>query len=248
MQLRVGTSGFSFPEWRGHFYPEKLPAAQMLSFYADRLPTVEINNTFYNMPKEPMLAGWAQKVPDSFSFALKAARRITHIGKLKGTAASVESFVRVASVLGTKLGPLLFQLPPTLPRDDALLAEFLGTIPKNARVALEFRHASWFHDTVYTLLSGHGAALCAAEVDPGEGTGSPYVRTAPFGYVRLRRAIYDEASLSAAFERIQSLGVEDAFVYLKHEVLGPTYAASLVNFAGSRRAPKPQRAPRKKAR
>ncbi|HEY8943641.1 MAG TPA: DUF72 domain-containing protein [Polyangiaceae bacterium] len=228
MRLVVGTSGFSYTEWRGSFYPEKLPESAMLRAYAERLPSVEINNTFYRMPQAAVLEGWASKVPASFSFALKAPRRITHIGKLKNVADVVDSFFQTARVLGERLGPVLFQLPPTFRKDEAILAEFLALLPPSVRVALEFRHPSWFEESVYARLAERQVALCAAEVDPDEGSSSPFVKTAPFGYVRLRRASYDEASLGEALQRIRDLGVDEAFVYLKHEVLGPSYALSLL--------------------
>lgn len=229
MRLIVGTSGFSYPEWRGTFYPEKLPESSMLRVYAERLPSVEINNTFYRMPQRAVLDGWAQKVPDSFRFALKAPRRITHIGKLKNVNDALEYFVTTAQALGDKLGPLLFQLPPTFRKDETLLDEFLTLCPAGIRVAFEFRHASWFEDSVYARLSERGVALCATEVDPDEGIDSPFVKTAAFTYVRLRRAAYDESSLAGALDRVRALPVDEAFVYFKHEVLGPSYAQSLMS-------------------
>ena len=240
MRTVVGTSGFSYPEWRGSFYPESLPEKAMLGAYAERLPTVEINNTFYRMPKPSLFEGWLQKVPDGFTFAVKAPRRITHLGKLENVAEPTGLFFDTVRTLGAKLGPLLFQLPPTFKRDEAVLAEFLTLCPADVSIAFEFRHDSWFTDSVYGLLSERSAALVAAEVDADEGSGAPFVRTAPFTYVRLRRNTYDEAGLDAAFARIQALGVERAFVYMKHEVLGPAYAESLLALAaGAPRKPLP---------
>lgn len=200
----------------------------MLGAYAERLPTVEVNNTFYRLPDRSVFEGWASKVPDGFTFALKAPRRITHLSKLKGVAEPFAQLTERARVLGGKLGPLLFQLPPTLRKDEPLLADFLAARPTELQVALEFRHPTWFVDSVYALLAEAGVALCAAEVDAGEGTGAPFVRTAPFTYVRLRRETYDEAGLAAAYERIRALGVDQAYVYFKHEVLGPSYARALL--------------------
>lgn len=227
MLLFAGTSGFSYPEWRGTFYEAGLPAARMLSAYAEKLTTVEINNTFYRMPQPSLLTGWAAQTPASFSFALKAPRRITHIAKLKGTEATVATLFELGALMGERLGPVLFQLPPTLRKDMGLITAFCASLPKGARATLEFRHPSWFSDDVYGALSDAGVALCACEVDADEGTGAPFVRTAPFTYVRLRKALYDKASLAVVLEQLRALGVEQAFVYFKHEVLGPKYALEL---------------------
>lgn len=227
MHLFAGTSGFSYPGWRGTFYDEGLPESRMLAAYSAKLPTVEINNTFYRMPKASLLTGWADKTPPEFTFALKAPRRITHIAKLKDTEELVGTLFQLAQGLGQKQGPVLFQTPPFLRMDTGLLAAFCASLPKGARATLEFRHASWFCDEVYSVLSDAQVALCACEVDPDEGTGAPFVRTAPFSYVRLRRAVYESAELDAVLARIHALGVEQAFVYFKHEVLGPKYALEL---------------------
>jgi len=227
MLLFAGTSGFSYPGWRGTFYEEGLPESKMLAAYAAKLPTVEINNTFYRMPQASLLTGWAEKTPASFSFALKAPRRITHISKLKDTEALVATLFQLAEGLGAKQGPVLFQTPPFLRMDTGLLTAFCASLPKGARATLEFRHPSWFCDEVYSVLSAAGVALCACEVDPDEGSGAPFVRTAPFSYVRLRRAVYETSELEAVLTRIHALGVEQAFVYFKHEVLGPKYALEL---------------------
>jgi uncharacterized protein YecE (DUF72 family) len=228
----AGTSGFSYPGWRGTFYDEALPESRMLASYAAKLSTVEINNTFYRMPKASLLTGWAEKTPETFSFALKAPRRITHIAKLKDSEGAVATLFQLAEGMGKKLGPVLFQLPPFLRMDLGLLSAFCAALPKDARATLEFRHPSWFCDEVYSVLSAAGVALCACEVDPDEGSGAPFVRTAPFTYARLRRAVYDSAELDAVLERIAALGVEQAFVYFKHEVLGPKYALELSARAG----------------
>ncbi|MGC4093932.1 MAG: DUF72 domain-containing protein [Polyangiaceae bacterium] len=229
----AGTSGFSYKEWRGTFYEERLPEAKMLEAYATKLPTVEINNTFYRMPKAALFEGWRDKTPAGFTFALKAPRRITHISKLKNAAEQVPYLVEVARVLGDKLGPTLFQLPPTFRKDTALLSELCSVWPRDLRAALEFRHSSWFSDDVYAVLEAAGVALCAAEVDPDEGEDSPYVRTAPFTYVRLRRAEYSNDGLGAALDKIRALKVDSAFVYLKHEVKGPAYAQQLLRLAAT---------------
>ena len=163
MRVRIGTSGFSYKEWKGSFYPEDLPASAMLSFYASRFPTVEINNTFYRMPTASVLSSWAEQVPDGFTFALKASQRITHRARLKDAGDSVEFFFRVATTLGDRLGPVLFQLPPNLKKDLPRLSDFLRLLPAGSRSAFEFRHVSWFEDHVFDALRAAGAALCVAE-------------------------------------------------------------------------------------
>jgi len=225
MDLVVGTSGFSYPEWRGSFYPEGLAAEDMLRSYSERLPSVEINNTFYRMPQPALLEGWNNKVQGDFSFALKAPRSITHIARLKGAADPVAHFLKVAGTLGSRLGPILFQLPPFFRKDAGVLREFLTLLPAGTKAAFEFRHPSWFDDEVAGVLSDKQAALVAG--DPDEGEPLPLMATGPFGYLRLRAVSYDVAGLSAWLHRIAAQPWQQAFVYLKHEVLGPAYAQSL---------------------
>jgi uncharacterized protein YecE (DUF72 family) len=233
MRLFAGTSGFSYVEWRGSFYPERLPEKQMLAHYSSRLATVELNNTFYRMPRAELIDGWAAGVPDGFTFAPKAPRRITHSQKLEGSERDAAQFLEIVGRLGDKLGPLLFQLPPFMKKDLGRLSTFLDLLPRGTRAAFEFRHPSWFEDDVYAALAARELALCAAEVDPGDGTGAPLLRTAPYSYVRLRRSEYDSAALDAFLGRLAALDVGDAFVYFKHEVLGPSYALELVKRAGA---------------
>jgi uncharacterized protein YecE (DUF72 family) len=232
MRLAAGTSGFSFAEWRGNFYPERLPQAKMLASYSSRLPTVELNNTFYRMPRPELIDGWAGGVPAGFTFAPKAPRRITHSQKLDGSQEAMAQFLDAVKRFDDKLGPLLFQLPPFMKKDVGRLTAFLELLPQGTRAAFEFRHASWFDDEVYAALAAREVALCAAEVDPGDGTGAPLLRTASYSYVRLRRAEYDAAALDAFLSRLAVLGVDEAFVYFKHEVQGPSYALELLNRAG----------------
>ena len=200
MQVLVGTSGYSYKEWKGTFYPEDLKAADMLRYYAERLATVEINNTFYRMPTDAMLAHWAEQVPDGFTFVLKGAQRITHMKRLKDVADPVDYFFRTAATLGRKLGPVFFQLPPTSRRTCERLREFLALLPADRPVAFEFRHESWFDEEVYAALREKGAALCAADTDDSGEEGAPIVPTASWGYLRLRRADYDDAA-SARVDR-----------------------------------------------
>ena len=227
MELFVGTSGFSYAEWKGTFYPAGLPDADMLKSYAARLPTVEINNTFYRMPQPALLEGWSHKVADvsAFTFAVKAPKSITHISRLKDAAEVTAHFLKVAATLATRLGPILFQLPPFFRKDAGVLREFLELLPPGTKSAFEFRHASWFDDEVATLLADKGAALVAG--DPDDGEPLPLIATAPFGYLRLRAASYDLLGLQAWHARIAAQPWQAAYVYLKHEVLGPAYAQGL---------------------
>jgi uncharacterized protein YecE (DUF72 family) len=230
VRVLTGTSGYSYPEWKGNFYPEKLAAKDMLRFYAERFPTVEINNTFYRMPKEALLQGWADQVPESFTFVLKASQRITHIKRLKECGEQLTYLFRVASTLGSRLGPLLFQLPPNFRKDVPRLKSFFESMPERRRVAVEFRHASWFDDEVYQILRGEGAALCVA--DTGEEPAAPLVATTDWGYLRLRREDFGDAELRDWARRIREQPWSDAYVFLKHEEggKGPKLAARLMEF------------------
>jgi uncharacterized protein YecE (DUF72 family) len=214
--IRIGTSGFSYKEWLGGFYPAKTPGTKMLEHYARRLPTVEINYTFRAMPKAAMLERWAAQTPAHFRFALKAPQRITHIARLSGAEESLDYFIEVSNALGAKLGPVLFQLPPDLKCDLNRLRNFLAAIRGRIRAAFEFRNASWFDDAVLAALKEGGAALCIAESEKLE---TPPERTAPWVYVRMRKEGYDEAALKAWAERIQRFADSgaDVYIYLKHE-------------------------------
>ncbi len=227
VNVRIGTSGFSYPEWKGNFYPEKIAAKDMLRFYAQRFPTVEINNTFYRMPKEALLSGWAGQVPESFTFVIKASKRITHDRRLQECGELLGYLVRVTSTLGPRLGPLLFQLPPNFKKDVPRLRRFLEEMPERRRAAVEFRHASWFDDEVFETLRSRGAALCVA--DTGEEPVAPLVATTDWGYLRLRREDFDDAALREWARRIRGQPWSDAFVFMKHEEegRGPKLAARL---------------------
>jgi uncharacterized protein YecE (DUF72 family) len=236
MELLAGTSGFSYKEWLGKFYPEKLAPDAMLRFYAGHFTTVEINNTFYRMPAEDMLARWAAEVPERFEFTLKAPRRITHEKRLREAETDVAEFLRRAHLLGGKLGALLFQLPPYLKKDLPRLEGFLAAIPPGERVAFEFRHESWQDDEVYGALRERGAMLCVTDTDEGD---TPFVATADCGYLRLRRTHYEDAELRAWAERIAATGLARMYVYFMHEddALGAVFAQRLNEFWRAARSP-----------
>jgi uncharacterized protein YecE (DUF72 family) len=234
--VRTGTSGFSYDEWHGRFYPDDLAASERLGFYGSRLKSVEINNTFYQMPKEELLVRWRDAVPADFCFALKAPRRITHVLRLKGAEDPLRRFIEVAGVLGGRLGPLLFQLPPFARKDTGLLAEFLSLLPPGQKAAFEFRHPSWFDEETYAVLASKDASLCTGDADD-EGKSPPFVATASFGYLRLRSPSYDAKGLGTWCERILAQKWTEAFAYLKHEVDGPAYAGFLDAVAGGKPLP-----------
>jgi len=214
LEILAGTSGYSHKEWRGRFYPAGLPASAMLRYYAERFPTVEINNTFYRMPAESMLSHWAEEVPARFAFTLKAPRRITHELRLAEAESAVAEFLRRAAVLGDKLGALLFQLPPSLKKDLHRLRDFLAVLPSDRRVAFEFRHASWQDEAVYEALRARGVMLCVTDTDDGD---TPFVATSNCGYVRLRRTHYDDGDLRAWVDGIAARGLARTYVYFMHE-------------------------------
>jgi uncharacterized protein YecE (DUF72 family) len=230
VNVRIGTSGYSYKEWKGNFYPEKMAAKDMLRFYAERFPTVEINNTFYRMPKEELLDSWAAQVPQSFTFVLKASQRITHIKRLNNVGEELGYLFQVTRTLGARLGPLLFQLPPNFRKDVPRLTAFFESMPERRRVAVEFRHASWFDDEVFAALRGQGAALCVA--DTGEEPAVPLVATTDWGYLRLRREDFSDPDLREWARRIREQPWSDAFVFMKHEEegRGPKLAARLIEF------------------
>ena len=229
-QLLSGTSGFSYKEWLGKFYPEKHPVDAMLRYYAGHFATVEINNTFYRMPAETMLARWAEEVPENFAFTLKAPRRITHELRLKDCETHVAEFARRAQALGGKLGPLLFQLPPYLKKDLPRLRDFLALLPAGRPAAFEFRNESWQDGEVYAALRAKGAMLCYTDTD--EGDSPPVVATADCAYLRLRRTHYDDSELGDWAGRIAALSLERVYVYFMHEddALGAVFARKLLDF------------------
>lgn len=232
-RILAGASGYSYKEWKGGFYPEDLKPEGMLAWYAERLPTVEINNTFYQMPRVNVLEHWAQCTPPQFRFAIKASRRITHLARLKAATAldSVVYLYKNLATLGAKRGPVLFQLPPNLKKDLPRLSEFLSLLPKGHAAAFEFRNESWFADEIYDALRDAGAALCLSEREDNEPP--PLVETAPWGYVRLRLETYADQDLERWARRLADTGWKETYVYFMHEPTAPAYAQTLMRFASS---------------
>jgi uncharacterized protein YecE (DUF72 family) len=237
MSVFVGTSGYNYPEWRGTFYPEKFSTDKMLAYYAERFPTVEINYTFYRIPTEKLLAGWAAGTPERFTFTLKAPRRITHDSKLQRVEELTLSFCKIARTLGPKLGVLLFQLPPTFKKDAAVLREFTELLPDGTRAAFEFRHASWFDREVFDVLRARNLALCVAD---SEKMSAPVEITADYAYFRLRDEGYQQADIERWAGIIARLDrVTASYVYFKHEEqgLGPEFAKRLMTSLDAQSAP-----------
>jgi uncharacterized protein YecE (DUF72 family) len=233
MRLLAGTSGFSYKEWVGEFYPDKLAAKDMLAHYATRLPIVEINNTFYRMPNAAAIQAWRSQVPDSFSFAIKVPRRISHIKRLRDCGQELEFLLRSLADLEPCLASLLVQLPPHARCDEAALAAFLADVPEGVRVAFEFRNESWLVPTVFKLLESRNAALVQSESDAAF---EPLPWTADWEYLRLRRVDYGAEDLHRWLERIEASGVGEAQVFFKHEdeATGPKLAAQLLAMAERR--------------
>jgi uncharacterized protein YecE (DUF72 family) len=215
MNLLAGTSGYAFKEWKGSFYPKELKDEGWLGFYATRFPAVEINNTFYRLPKESVLREWAAQVPEQFTFAIKASQRITHHARLKQESADlVDYLLRTTATLGTRLGPILFQLPPNLKKDADRLRGFLGLLPRDRRFVIEFRHESWFDDDIAAILRERDVAMCIAEQDDFE---CPLLCTASWGYLRLHKLDYDEGALTEWAKVVNAQGWSDAYVFFKHD-------------------------------
>ena len=232
MKLWAGASGYAFKEWKGSFYPEKIKPEEMLAYYAERLPSVEINNTFYQMPKASVLEHWAEVTPEAFRFSIKASRRITHLSRLKADSAadSVAYLYKNLAALGAKRGPVLFQLPPFLKKDLPRLTDFLALLPADHRAAFEFRDDSWFDDDIYSALKSADASLCLSERE--DASAPPLVETAPWGYVRLRLEQYSDEELAAWARRLAATRWQDVHVYFMHEPTAPAYAATLLRLMG----------------
>jgi uncharacterized protein YecE (DUF72 family) len=232
MRIYAGTSGFSYKEWKGAFYPDDLPAKSFLQYYASKLPSVEINNTFYRMPRASVLEAWAEQVPEGFRFVIKASQRITHRKRLKDTQEETGYLLRNLEALGDRLGVVLYQLPPNLKLDLDRLKSFLDTLPRPERAAFEFRHQSWFTDEVYAALRAAGSALCVADTDEGD-LEVDVLGTTDWGYLRLRRESYTDPELTTWIERIGAQGWNTAYVFFKHEddAAGPLMALRFLELA-----------------
>jgi uncharacterized protein YecE (DUF72 family) len=218
MKILVGTSGYSYNAWKGKFYPARISPKEMLRFYAERLPAVEINNTFYRMPKDDVLRSWAAQVPGAFVFALKAPQIITHYKRLKDVDQEIDYFFRTISVLNQKLGPVLFQFPKSFKVDRPALDNFLGLVPVDISCAFEFRNPSWLTAGILDLLRSKGCSLCLADTD--EDIIGEIISTASWGYLRLRRPDYTAADLAQWQERILAQEWQKVFVFFKHEQAG----------------------------
>ena len=231
MPLYVGTSGFAYKEWKGSFYPRDLPTNRMLRFYGEHFRAVEVNSTFRGIPDSSVFESWSSEVSAEFKFVLKAPQRITHIKLLKGVAKPVAQYLEAAGTLKRRLGPLLFQLPPNFTKDLSRLRNFLELLPRRVRVAFEFRHPSWFDEDLFALLRKRRAALCIA--DSEDGPAVPFIATAEWGYLRLRREDYSSRTLKSWAKRIQRAGWRDTFVFFRHEDegKGPRFAKQLEELA-----------------
>lgn len=233
MTLYVGTSGYSYKEWKGSFYPEKIPAREMLPYYASRLPAVEINNTFYRLPQPSVLENWKEQVPANFRFSVKASQRITHFKRLKDVAEETGLLLGIAATLGDRLGPILFQLPPNMKKDLPRLQAFLDCLPVGTRATFEFRHPTWFEDDVLEALSSKNHPLCISDTDDLPTTHID--KTADWGYLRLRRVNYSAENLAEWLSRVRNQNWSDAFVFFKHEDegTGPRLAGEFLTLAGN---------------
>ena len=229
--LYVGTSGYSYKEWKGSFYPEKLAARDMLAYYAERLKAVELNNTFYRLPKREMVESWKSQVPDNFRFSLKASQRITHFKRLKEAEDVTRYMLDTVTALDDRLGVILFQLPPNMKKDIDRLRAFLDILPRDLNCAFEFRHPTWFDDEVLELLKRDTRALCVSDTD--DLPANHIDKTADWGYLRLRRVNYSQSSLVEWIERIKAQNWKDTYVFFKHEDegTGPKLAAEFLKLA-----------------
>ncbi len=232
MQFFVGTSGYSYPKWKGSFYPKKFPQQEMLNYYAERFSTVEINNTFYKMPDAKSMEALAAKVPNSFRFAIKAPQAITHFKRLQNVEEQTAQLLQATAALKKRQGPLLFQLPPNFKKDLPRLAAFLKLLPKRIKSAFEFRHPSWLDQETFDCLQKNSCAWCVADVD--DDVEASLVNTAGWGYVRLRRENYDVPHLKKWIKKIRSQPWNETYVFFKHEDTGtgPQFAARFLELLG----------------
>jgi uncharacterized protein YecE (DUF72 family) len=233
VELWVGTSGYSYKEWKGSFYPAQLPDSQMLHFYAEKLPAVEINNTFYRLPKAEVLEGWAEQVPPGFRFVLKASRRITHIKRLRDVGDETGYLYRTAASLGRHMGVVLFQMPPNFQKDLPRLRTFLDGLPADTGAALEFRHPSWLDEEVFSSLRERRCALCQSDTD--EGPVKTMVSTSDWGYLRLRREKYSRKQMEKLAHQVAEQGWKSVYLFFKDEGegRGPKYARQYLDLSAA---------------
>ena len=223
--IYVGTSGYSYKEWKGSFYPETIPPKDMLSYYAGRFQAVELNNTFYRLPQPSMVESWKAQVPENFRFTVKAPQSITHFRRLKDAAAVTNTMIKTVSELKDRFGAVLFRFPDDMEKDLKRLETFLKDLPADTRAAFDFRHPSWFDDDVLALLRSQNRVLCISDRD--EMPWDHIDKTADWGYVRLRRVKYSKSDLGEWAKRVQAQDWKDTFVFFKHddEATGPKLAA-----------------------
>ncbi|MFN2533014.1 MAG: DUF72 domain-containing protein [Pyrinomonadaceae bacterium] len=231
MHLYAGTSGFSYKEWKGSFYPEDLPVKEMLRYYSSHLPAVEINNTFYRLPQRTTLEGWKDQVPENFRFSVKASQRITHFKRLKDVENETKYLLETAGALGDQLGVVLFQLPPNMKKDLDRLEQFLKLLPRKINAAFEFRHPAWFDNDVLELLRAESRTLCVSDTD--DLPANQIDRTADWGYLRLRRVSYSENDLAEWIRKINAQHWQSVYVFFKHEdeATGPKLAAQFLELS-----------------
>ena len=231
MNLYVGTSGYSYKEWRGSFYPERLSPKEMLSYYAERFKAVELNNTFYRLPQPEMVESWKAQVPGDFRFTMKASQGITHFRRLKDATGATRLMLEKVAAFEDRLGAVLFRMPEDFKKDLARLETFLKALPADTPTVFEFRHESWFEDEVLGLLRSHKRVLCVSDRD--EMPMDHIDKTADWGYVRLRRVKYSDADLKGWIKRIKAQKWKDTYVFFKHEdeATGPKLAARFVKLA-----------------
>jgi len=228
MNSYIGTSGYSYKEWKGNFYPEDIKPDKMLNFYSGKFLTVEINNTFYRIPQKSVMETWKKQVPKDFRFSIKAPKKITHIKKLKDVEDDNKYFIDTISSLGNKLGIILFQFPPYFRKDLEILKIFMDLLPKDISAAFEFRHESWFEEDVYSSLREKNFPLCLSETD--EEPHVEIINTSTRGYLRLRKSDYSKSEIKKWFEKIKKQNWEEAFIFFKHEdgAKGPKFAQQLI--------------------
>lgn len=214
----IGTSGWHYDHWRDRFYPRELAKAKWLEFYASHFTTVELNNSFYRLPSEAAFDNWYRSTPDNFTFAVKMSRFITHIKRLRNTGDAVERFIASAIILKEKLGPLLYQLPPNMHRNDEVLELFLSTLPRGMKHVFEFRHQSWFHQSVFEKLHKYNAGFCVFNMPSS--VSCPLVATADFAYIRfhgstgLYASCYSDEELADWARKLTDLGANLKAVYI----------------------------------